>query len=170
MKIKIFSLRFDEERQCFDDAAMDEFLRGKEVLAFREVYFERNGENYWNILLHWKACARTDSSGKLETSDKKNYMEILTTEDVPLFEELRIWRNTRAKQAGISAYIIMSNIDLANIARRRPTTVQSLGQIPGIGDKKTENYGQEILNCVNRFTATQHKEQHEPRPDPETPQ
>ena len=46
MKIKIFSLRFDEERQCFDDAAMDEFLRGKEVPAFREVYFERNGENY----------------------------------------------------------------------------------------------------------------------------
>lgn len=161
MHLKIFTIPFDDEMRSFDDSELCEFLQGKEVLSFREVYFERGGENYWNILVHWRTKEKTESAGERGGHvDKKDLQKIMEEADMPLFEELRKWRNARAKQAGASAFMIMSNVDLAYIAHRRPSTLQALGEIPGIGEKKTENFGKDILELVKNFS--QKKDTHDP--------
>ena len=152
MKLKVITLKFNEEQGCFDDTHLEESLQGKEVLQFREIYFERGGESYWNILVCYRDLSRAEGQGgSAGGADKKTYQEILEEGDMPLFEELRKWRNGKAKQLGLSAYVIMSNMDIAHVARRRPPTLQSLGELPGIGEKKTEHYGLEILGVIAKF-------------------
>ena len=97
-----------------------------------------------------------------EVADK-NYRKILRPEDEPLFETLRSWRNARAKEQGLAIYCLMNNMELAHIARQRPRTLTALIEIPGIGDKKCENYGNEILRHVDGFCHKQVAKSPEPK-------
>jgi ATP-dependent DNA helicase RecQ len=65
--------------------------------------------------------------------------------DPAVFEALRAWRTERARQDGLPAYIIASNAMLEDIAVRRPTTLAELRGCHGIGPKKLDLYGEEIL-------------------------
>jgi superfamily II DNA helicase RecQ len=143
MKIKIFTLKFDNEKECFDDSHLCEFLAGKEVIGFREIYFEKGGESYWNILIHWKST--------MDKDEKKFISPSVAEEDIALFEGLKQWRNNKGKALGLTPFLIMTNAELSKIASQRPATLHALGEIHGIGEKKLENYGQEILAIVAKY-------------------
>ena len=145
MYLKIFTLKFDDELGRFRDEALEDFLRGKQVLEFRDWRFSRGTGLYWSIMVQWQPLGSQKSVP--EVADK-NYRKILRPEDEPLFETLRSWRNARAKEQGLAIYCLMNNMELAHIAWQRPRTLTTLIEIPGIGYKKCENYGNEILRHV----------------------
>ncbi|MGQ9686501.1 MAG: DNA helicase RecQ [Thiobacillaceae bacterium] len=68
--------------------------------------------------------------------------------DAGLFERLRAWRRRIATDKGVPAYVILHDSTLKEIADRRPASLAKLGAIPGIGARKLEAYGQEILAVV----------------------
>lgn len=68
------------------------------------------------------------------------------------FEALRAWRTDRARRAGMPAYIVMSDAHLRGIAERNPTTPVQLSRCPGIGPKKLDEYGDEILAVLESST------------------
>jgi ATP-dependent DNA helicase RecQ len=68
--------------------------------------------------------------------------------DDELFERLRSWRASTAKSAGVPPYVIFHDATLTAIASAQPTTLDALGGISGIGAKKLERYGEEILGVV----------------------
>ena len=68
--------------------------------------------------------------------------------DDALFERLRSWRASTAKSAGVPPYVIFHDATLSAIAAAQPTTLDALGGISGIGAKKLERYGEEILGVV----------------------
>jgi DNA helicase-2/ATP-dependent DNA helicase PcrA len=72
----------------------------------------------------------------------------LSEEDEPLLAELIAWRRERARTDGVPAYIVADNKVLAAIAARRPATEQELLGVPGIGPRKVESYGDELLRIV----------------------
>ncbi|MCY3733120.1 MAG: HRDC domain-containing protein, partial [Chloroflexi bacterium] len=53
-----------------------------------------------------------------------------------------------ASEAGVSAYIVASNRELADIARRRPRTIAELIEVKGIRHRKAARFGQELLDVV----------------------
>ncbi len=65
-----------------------------------------------------------------------------------LFDALRAWRAEVARAHGLPAYVIFHDATLAEVARERPDTLDALAGISGIGAKKLEAYGQEILRVV----------------------
>ncbi|MBW3664213.1 MAG: ATP-dependent DNA helicase UvrD2 [Actinobacteria bacterium] len=65
--------------------------------------------------------------------------------DPEVFEALRAWRTERARQDGLPAYIIASNAMLEDVAVRLPATLAELRRCHGIGPKKLDLYGEEIL-------------------------
>ena len=73
------------------------------------------------------------------------------TVDPELREYLREWRRTTAKQQRVSAFIVMYDTTLEEVCRKRPTSLAGLLQISGIGQRKLELYGQQILNALARF-------------------
>ncbi len=65
-----------------------------------------------------------------------------------LIGALRTWRSQVARQRGVPAYVVLHDATIDGIATARPTTLAQLRGIPGIGDKKLEHYGDELLALV----------------------
>ncbi|MEO3714445.1 DNA helicase RecQ [Roseateles flavus] len=65
------------------------------------------------------------------------------------FEQLKAWRAEVAREHGLPAYVIFQNVTLAEMARQLPQTLTELGQISGVGAKKLEAYGREILRVLD---------------------
>ncbi len=61
------------------------------------------------------------------------------------FERLRTWRLEMAREKGWRAFQILHDATLAEIARTRPRNMKELLAIPGIGAKKAEAFGDQIL-------------------------
>jgi ATP-dependent DNA helicase RecQ len=65
-----------------------------------------------------------------------------------LLDILRAWRSELAKKTSVPAYVILHDATLDGIATARPTSLAQLRGIPGIGDKKLERYGAELIALV----------------------
>ena len=65
-----------------------------------------------------------------------------------LFERLRAWRVEAARRHGVPAYVIFHDATLRDIARTRPASLDALRGISGIGAKKLEAYGEEIVGLA----------------------
>jgi ATP-dependent DNA helicase RecQ len=68
-----------------------------------------------------------------------------------LREYLREWRRSMAKEKNVPAYIVLHDSSLEEICRRPPKFYAELLQIPGIGERKAEVYGQPILDALEKF-------------------
>jgi DNA helicase-2/ATP-dependent DNA helicase PcrA len=68
--------------------------------------------------------------------------------DNPLFEALRAWRFERAKADGVPAYVVAHDTTLAAIADARPSSLDYLALVKGLGPTKLERYGSEIIAVV----------------------
>jgi ATP-dependent DNA helicase RecQ len=74
----------------------------------------------------------------------------LDAEAATLFDALRSWRLAAAREHGVPAYVIFHDGTLKEIARARPTTLAALGALSGVGEKKLEAYGRDIVGIVER--------------------
>jgi ATP-dependent DNA helicase RecQ len=68
--------------------------------------------------------------------------------DATLLATLRAWRSDVARKRGVPAYVVLHDTTIEVIASTRPTTSGELRDIPSIGDKKLEHYGDELLALV----------------------
>jgi ATP-dependent DNA helicase RecQ len=66
---------------------------------------------------------------------------------------LKAWRAEVAKEHNLPAYVIFHDATLAAIAARAPQSLDDLQGITGIGAKKLEAYGQEVLRVVRGVVA-----------------
>jgi ATP-dependent DNA helicase RecQ len=60
-------------------------------------------------------------------------------------EALREWRRREAARRSVPAYVVLHDRTLASLAAARPSTLDALSAIPGIGPAKLEAYGQDLL-------------------------
>jgi ATP-dependent DNA helicase UvrD/PcrA len=65
--------------------------------------------------------------------------------DEALFERLRTWRADQAKEASVPAYVVFTDATLTALAELRPTTVEALLGVSGVGKTKLERYGDDVL-------------------------
>jgi ATP-dependent DNA helicase RecQ len=68
--------------------------------------------------------------------------------DPTLVGMLRTWRSEVARKRGVPAYVVLHDSTIDGIAAQRPATLNQLRDIPGIGDKKLEHYGDELIALV----------------------
>jgi ATP-dependent DNA helicase RecQ len=68
-----------------------------------------------------------------------------------LREYLREWRRGVAKEMGMASFVVLHDSSLDEICQRQPKSIAELLQISGIGEKKAETYGQEILAALEKF-------------------
>lgn len=68
--------------------------------------------------------------------------------DEALFEALRTLRAKLAKENGIPAYMIFNNATLVEMAARKPATLEEMLEVPGVGERKLETYGQAFLDEI----------------------
>lgn len=65
-----------------------------------------------------------------------------------LFQRLRAWRATTAKEQGVPAYVVFHDATLRDIAVARPTDLDALSRVSGIGAAKLDRYGPGVIATV----------------------
>jgi ATP-dependent DNA helicase RecQ len=68
--------------------------------------------------------------------------------DRDLFEQLRSWRRQKAAERGVPPFVVFGDRALRDLARRRPSTAEKLLLVSGIGEKKSAEFGAELLRMV----------------------
>src|SRR5262252_1186361 len=75
----------------------------------------------------------------------------LAEADAELREYLREWRRMTAKEQGVPAFVVLHDTTLEEICRMMPSSIQQLRTITGIGERKAEFFGREILEAIQRY-------------------
>lgn len=71
--------------------------------------------------------------------------------DSALLKALHTWRSSVARTQKVPPYIIFHDRVLKEIARRKPATLDQLYQIRGIGPRKLEAYGEQVIEIVKGY-------------------
>ncbi|MCA1006505.1 ATP-dependent DNA helicase UvrD2 [Rhodococcus hoagii] len=76
--------------------------------------------------------------------------------DLELFEALKEWRRATSREMKVPAYVVFTDNTLQAIAEQQPQDEGALTAISGIGAKKLEQYGADVLAVVRgeRSSAT----------------
>jgi ATP-dependent DNA helicase RecQ len=101
-----------------------------------------------SVLSGERAVLLRREAPKRSKAAKRAVAAQLPTEAVDLFESLREWRASEARDQGVPAYIVFGDATLRGIAVTKPVTLDELGAISGIGEKKLEQYGDALLAVV----------------------
>ena len=84
--------------------------------------------------------------------DKPRSRELPRAEaDPALAEYLREWRRNMAREKKIPAYIILHDSTLEELCRLKPKSLRELQGVTGIGERKADVYGAEILQALRNF-------------------
>lgn len=69
----------------------------------------------------------------------------------PLFEALRATRKALADAGNVPPYVVFHDSVLREMTSQRPSTLDALAQLPGIGAKKLEAYGDAFLAVIRQY-------------------
>ena len=72
-----------------------------------------------------------------------------------LYARLRQWRSDTAEAQQVDAFQVLSNRSMALLTQLLPTNAANLMEVSGIGKKKVEEYGEDILAIVRSYCDQQ---------------
>ncbi|MDO9598640.1 MAG: DNA helicase RecQ [Azoarcus sp.] len=129
----------------------------RQLVARELVAVDHERYNALALTDHARPLLRGESDFLLRLSPEKSKSRSrrsATRLDIPggipttVFDQLRAWRAATAKERNVPAYVIFHDATLREIAVGRPASLSELGGISGIGDRKLEAYGEDILRVV----------------------
>jgi DNA helicase-2/ATP-dependent DNA helicase PcrA len=65
--------------------------------------------------------------------------------DPAIVEALQAWRSRAARAAAVPPYVLLHDVTLAALAAARPSTIEELIAVPGMGQVKATRYGSTLL-------------------------
>lgn len=104
------------------------------------------------MLLDARAKALVES-GKLKPK-KQKVKEVSNPEDIPhplLYSLLRSWRYEKSQEQGIPVYMIFSQKTLIELVNYLPVDSKTLQMINGMGSRKIEQFGSDILQMIQHY-------------------
>jgi ATP-dependent DNA helicase RecQ len=118
------------------------------MLTERGVELMKDPTSHPDLVL---ARQRRPVKGQVE---KRARIEADSWKDVDrdLFERLRGVRLQIARARGVPPYVIFHDTTLREMARIRPTTMDALHGIRGIGARKAEDLGETFLAAIKSYT------------------
>jgi len=96
---------------------------------------------------------RTVQLLEAKTKIRKTRVEVEAWEGVDegLFEKLRALRRKIADERDVPAYVLFNDNTLRDMARLRPGSSAALAEIKGIGERKLEDLGPQVLKAIEEY-------------------
>ncbi len=167
MKCKTFKIYLQDDTRNFEEVKLNKFL---EDIIVHQIFASVVNDELWTVLVFYddEIAAPVKNPGNVKIAAEvyqpaKPLIEksikaetplaepvILTPEEEIIYNALREWRNERASRDGVPPYLIAQNDSLMQIAKLQVKTKEEILQIKGFGEKRTDKYGDEILDILNR--------------------
>ncbi|MDD5332788.1 MAG: DNA helicase RecQ [Rhodoferax sp.] len=103
------------------------------------------------VAVQLRQSVSTPAARKAKRAGTSAAVKLPAALDLPAQERylaLKAWRAEVAKEHNLPAYVIFHDATLAAIAQRAPQSLDDLQGISGIGAKKLEAYGQQVLRVM----------------------
>ncbi|MBI4368903.1 MAG: HRDC domain-containing protein [Elusimicrobia bacterium] len=152
MKLKVFTLRMNPASGIFDDKELSDFQLGKDILEVSEHFLIHEKNPTLVLVLRYR---ETPDDRRPPEETRKDWRTELDPDGQRIYDELRLWRGRKAKKEGMPPYLILNNRELAELAMKRPATLTQLRQIQGIGEAKSQRWGEEILALIAKLAGHQ---------------
>jgi predicted ATPase len=75
-----------------------------------------------------------------------------------LLRRLREWRNRKADESGLPHYMILPQKTMVTLVNFLPQSLRALKKVKGMGTKKTEKYGEELLDLITSYCSEENIE------------
>ncbi len=178
MKCKVFKIHLEND---FDETKLNSFLETvNPQQVFASIV---GGEtHFWTVLVLYEeknSGTATETPRRSEKSDAAQNVNIvasetikspipkrestpvaltpepakLTAEQENSYNALRSWRNERASRDGVPPYLIAHNDSLMQMAAMTIKSPEDLLQVKGLGEKRVEKYGDEILRILSSIES-----------------
>jgi superfamily II DNA helicase RecQ len=115
--------------------------------------FDESTGFVWSVLIFYSDVAADRKPRAIVERESAQQVTVLTPEEEMLYEELHRWRNERASQEGLAAYMIAHNEWLRQMVRLRVRTPDDLLKIKGFGQKRIQEYGKDLLRILSSLEA-----------------
>lgn len=124
-------------------------------VAYEDKFHLRPTEYGWKVLRGQERIQLSafESSQFSFTRRKNVHMQPRPqlTPDQQLMENLKELRRDMSRKRAIADYMIFSDATLAEMVSRRPTTIEEMARISGVGALKLAAYGKDFLGAVRKF-------------------
>jgi superfamily II DNA helicase RecQ len=142
MQIRIFSIPITDNGEM--QAEMNRFLSASKVLEIEQRFYQNEKGVGWSFCVRF-LISNTSSFQQQSTKQKVDYKELLNENEFAIFSKLRECRKIIAANDAVPAYAVFTDEELAGIARLPVLEVSKLISVKGIGDKKVEKYGNQLI-------------------------
>ncbi len=140
MQIKLFTIPITFVNEQNDE--LNKFLKSHKILEIDKQLVQIPTGAYWCIYIQYVEEGNKEFYTK---ESKVDYRETLTEEEFKAFSKLREIRKKISVEDAVSAFVVFTDAELAEIAKLKDATANNIRSIKGIGDKKAEKYGERIL-------------------------
>ncbi|MBP7498189.1 MAG: HRDC domain-containing protein [Bacteroidales bacterium] len=147
MQIKIFNVALGDNGEMLIE--MNRFLAANKVLEIEQKFYQNEKGAYWSFCVRYLNNATVTYPGQ-SNRHKPDYKEILNEKEFAIFSKLRECRKVLAANDAVPAYAVFTDEELAGIARLPELEPAKLIRVKGIGDKKVEKYGKQIIDLLKK--------------------
>ena len=134
MQIKLFTIPLGDRGA---EQEMNTFLKAYKILEVGQKLISNDNGAAWCFCVRYLEQAVHVAS---ETRAKVDYRQVLDEPTFQKFSHLRGIRKQVAAAEGLSAFIVFTDEELAELAKLEAITVKSMLGIKGIGEKKVERF------------------------------
>lgn len=144
MPFKVISIPISGDAAANEE--LNEFLRSHKILYVERQLVQTAGGAAWAFCIEYLEDLSPQNKGK----EKVDYRQILDQESFKRYLTLRDWRREVAEKENVPAFAIFTNDELAELAKFKNLTPADMKSVKGIGEKKVEKYGQQILEVLKK--------------------
>ena len=138
-----------------ENEELNRYLRGNRVVSVDKQFCQQGDTAFWSFCVtvadNTPPTAAAASFGA-ERKGKVDYREVLDDESFALFSRLRAIRKTISTEQSLPAYTIFTDAELAEMTKLDTLDETTLGKIAGIGPRRAEKYGVELLRRLHAET------------------
>jgi superfamily II DNA helicase RecQ len=143
MQIKLFTIPIISVNDYNEELNL--FLRTNKIIEIEKQLIQTSDSAYWCIYISYITSNSYENTAK----EKIDYIKVLDPAIFARFSKLREIRKKIASDDGVSAFVVFTDAELAEIAKLPELSTGKLKTIKGIGDKKAEKYGEILVKMFN---------------------
>ncbi len=149
MQIKLFTIPIGDSSGALDE--MNRFLRGNKILEVQNQLISNENGAYWCFCVRY---IKRKNNSQTKHKPKVDYKHILDEATFQKFSKLRAIRKKVAADAGVPAFAVFTDQELAELAKLDTITKKNMLSIKGIGDKKVERFAEHFITQAQQNETT----------------
>ncbi|MCF8216106.1 MAG: HRDC domain-containing protein [Chlorobium sp.] len=141
MQIQLFAIPIGDNGAALQE--MNTFLKAHKILEIQQKLISNDNGANWCFCVRYVEQAFKAAS---ESKAKIDYRQVLDEQTFRKFSHLRAIRKKVSATEGLSAFIVFTDEELAELAKLEEITIKSMLGIKGIGEKKIERFAHYFMD------------------------